>query len=87
MGWHALACRRTATVFYDALKNGKGDAMTSHFDKRPYNSSHHITQEAVSGDLEAPSVGFQLMPLGMGKVADGGLHIGSDLAETGKVVL
>ena len=62
MGRHALACCGATLALDDALEVGKGDAMTAHLDECSHDGSHHVSQEAVGGDLKAPASGRQLHP-------------------------
>ena len=65
----------------------QGHAMASHFNQRTHYGTHHVAKETVGSDLKTPLCGRQLVPLGMGEMADGGLDVGTCLAESSEVVL
>ena len=84
---HALACLTATMAEHGLTELLKRHAMAPHFDEGTHDGAHHVAKEAVGRDLEAPLCRRQLVPLGMGEPAECGLHVGTGLAECGKVLL
>ena len=61
--------------------------MAAHLNKCSYNSTHHVSQEAIGLDDEKPFGVTRLYPLCLHNIAEGGLDIGMTLAETRKILV
>ena len=77
----------TATVFllYHTAKVIDGHLATANLEEGAHDGTHHVAQEAVGLDDEAPLVLTHLLPPGLHDAAVVGGHIGVELAEAGEV--
>ena len=75
MGGHTLSCCCTLSAGNNIIELFYGDAMTTNFYQGTNDSTYHITQETVGGNLKIPDTGSRLIPLGMGNMTQGGLYV------------
>lgn len=87
MGGNALAGTLAVLAFDDGTELVHRKAMTSHLHQRAHDGAHHIAQEAVGRNGEAPLVRAYFLPIGFADVADIGLLVVIDLAETGEILV
>ena len=73
---HTIAGLASVLLFYHLAEALNAERSAADFHQCAYDSSHHITQEAVGGDFEAPFVVGKLNPSGHRDVADIRLGVG-----------
>ena len=82
---HALAGGAAIAGADHVVESVEGEAVLAHFEQCAHHGAHHVAQEAVGGDFEAPGLQVFLDPAGAGEVAGVGLVVGAGLAETAEV--
>ena len=87
MGRHTLAGSTATAGRDDVAKLLYRDAMPSHLDERAHDSPNHVPQKAVGRDFKAPRRFGKPHPLRLRERAKRGFHVGSRLAERGKILL
>jgi len=85
VGGYAVARIATVLALDDLSESFDGEMASAYFDKSADDGTDHVAQETVGLYGEHPSVVVAWSPSGMHDAAVVGLHIGVQLAETGKV--
>ena len=85
MTGHGSASTAAILLLDDLTELVDAHLATAYLEKGAHDGTHHITQEAVGLDDEAPLVITHLFPSGLHDAAVIGSHIGMELAEAGEV--
>ena len=64
----------------------EGQFASTDVEQRACHRAYHIAEEAVAADGEDPFVAHSV-PMGLGEVADVGLHLGVELGKAGEIVI
>ena len=85
MPWHGGAGTAAVFLLYHPTELIDGHLATPHLEEGAHDGTHHVAQEAVGLDDEAPLMLAHLFPSGLHDAAVVGGDIGVELAEAGEV--